>query len=316
MFRRMTLAAALTLTAFGPASGGDTTDLKAALDRALDDERHALAFYEAVMAKHGQRRPFANIVRAERRHAAALLAEYERLGLTPPTDRARSFTVPPTFREACDAAEFAEIENVRIYDELLPAVTDERVRDVFRNLRGASQERHLPAFRRHGSGWHVVTAPTPAQTAQAARAQRARETLFATLLGRLGAVVAKDGPAAAIAVCRDEAPRIAAKVGKTEGVRLGRTSWKLRNPANTGPGWLSLVRHERPETPRLLADRTGRLGVVTPIRVAASCLACHGEKESIAPDVRARLGKLYPDDRAIGFKAGDLRGWFWVEVGR
>ena len=34
--------------------------IQQALDRAIGDERHAIAFYTAVMAKHGGRRPFPN----------------------------------------------------------------------------------------------------------------------------------------------------------------------------------------------------------------------------------------------------------------
>jgi hypothetical protein len=30
--------------------------------------------------------------------------------------------------------------------------------------------------------------------------------------------------------------------------------------------------------------------------------------------VRAELDELYPHDRAVGYRTGDLRGWFWVEV--
>jgi hypothetical protein len=76
------------------------------LDAALDDERHAFAFYRAVMAKHGERRPFSNIIRAEQRHESALLRQYQRLGLTPPANRwtAHAFDVPATFAAACDAS--------------------------------------------------------------------------------------------------------------------------------------------------------------------------------------------------------------------
>jgi hypothetical protein len=31
-------------------------------------------------------------------------------------------------------------------------------------------------------------------------------------------------------------------------------------------------------------------------------------------DVRQALLQRYPEDRAIGYAEGDLRGWFWVEV--
>lgn len=36
------------------------------------------------------------------------------------------------------------------------------------------------------------------------------------------------------------------------------------------------------------------------------CAACHGT--SIAPEVQARIAALYPDDRATGFRPGELRG--------
>ena len=44
------------------------------------------------------------------------------------------------------------------------------------------------------------------------------------------------------------------------------------------------------------------------------CLQCHGKVDDLAPEVRDVLAKNYPQDRATGFAAGDLRGWFWVEV--
>lgn len=36
----------------------------------------------------------------------------------------------------------------------------------------------------------------------------------------------------------------------------------------------------------------------------AACLACHGEKDSRPEFIKEK----YPDDRAYGFKKGDLRG--------
>ncbi len=130
-------------------------ELRSALDEALDDERHAIAFYEAVMGRYGRRRPFANIVNAERRHADALLAQYQRLGLDVPADRWAHTTieVPASFRDACAASADAEVRNVAIYDRLLavardPDLGDPAVLNVFERLRWASQERHLPAFKR------------------------------------------------------------------------------------------------------------------------------------------------------------------------
>jgi hypothetical protein len=123
------------------------------------------------------------------------------------------------------------------------------------------------------------------------------------------------GPAAAIDACRVEAPALAAAQSR-DGVRLGRTSHRLRNPANAGPAWASAVLDDYLNAPEARAGRVvgiapGRLGWVEPILTQPLCVACHGE--AIAPAVTAALVELYPTDRAVGFKPGELRGVFWVE---
>lgn len=116
---------------------------------ALDDERKAEATYAAVIAKFGPVRPFSNIVEAERRHAAALIRQLERLGIEVPPNRwTEQITVPDTLAEACADAVRDEIENIALYDRLIPRITDLAARRVMENLQAASRERHLPAFRR------------------------------------------------------------------------------------------------------------------------------------------------------------------------
>lgn len=316
------LAAALVLSAAASvsllASQPGTADLREALDRAIDDERHAIAFYTAVMEKHGQRRPFSNIINAERRHEAALLAQYARLNLEPPTNRwpDHEFEVADSFAEVCDASAVAEVRNGRIYDELIADCDDPAVRDVFERLRWASVERHLQAFRRHGSGWAAIDADTLDERQQAQRkaAAGAQQALFGSLFAELSAAMEEGRPSAAIDVCATRAPEIAGEVSREHGVRIGRTSFKLRNPANTAPVWADLAIDDRPAEPMYFADDTGRLGALTPIRLAASCLQCHGSGDDIAPETRAALSRRYESDRATGFAEGDLRGWFWVEV--
>jgi rubrerythrin len=289
-----------------------------ALARALDDERHAIAFYAAVIEKHGERRPFTNIIDAERRHAGSLLRQFERLGLEVPTNRwaEREFDVPDDFRQLCDEAVASEIRNVRLYDDLIAATDDPQVRRVFERLQAASRERHLPAFARHGSGWRPVDSAdlSPEQREQRERAERAREALFGALMGELSQAMAEGGAAQAIEVCAERAPEIADEISRKRGVEIGRTSWKLRNPDNAPPAWAELVLGDRPERATFLVDRTGRLGALLPIRVMANCLACHGSREELAPGVAERVAELYPHDEATGFEAGDLRGWFWVET--
>jgi hypothetical protein len=123
------------------------------------------------------------------------------------------------------------------------------------------------------------------------------------------------GPAQAIDACRVRAPEIA-EARSRDGVRVGRTSHRLRNPANVGPHWVRPILEAYVDDPSDRAPRTvslpdGREGYVEPIPVQPLCLTCHGE--NLAPEVASRIVELYPEDRAVGFHVGDLRGVFWIE---
>ena len=134
------------------------------------------------------------------------------------------------------------------------------------------------------------------------------------LMGALGAALA-EGPVNAVEVCRVTAPALASASGSA-GVRLGRASDRLRNPANAAPAWVApllaaYLDGSRPREPHAVALEAGRHGYVEPIGIKPMCLTCHGE--AIPPEVAARIDALYPEDRARGYAVGDLRGVFWVE---
>ena len=131
----------------GPALANDD---RTALLAALDDEYKAIATYEAVIAEHGDVRPFINIVEAERRHASRAMAEMDRLGIAYPAANPYSgkLQAPATVLEACEQGREAEIENIALYDRILPSISDESVRSTLTDLQWASRERHLPAFER------------------------------------------------------------------------------------------------------------------------------------------------------------------------
>ncbi len=168
------------------------------------------------------------------------------------------------------------------------------------------------------AGWRSLAAGArePRQTQQLAQASAAREALFGGLLGELSAQLAAVGPAGAIGVCKEAAPRLAAEVGAAHGVRIGRTSERLRNPGSKAPAWFPKVAADPGHAtgPATAVHEDGRLGVSFPIRVALPCLACHGTPADLGPGVSDALARDYPHDRATGYKLDDLRGWFWVEV--
>lgn len=124
----------------------------------------------------------------------------------------------------------------------------------------------------------------------------------------------QSGPAAAIDACRVKAPQIAAAVS-VDGVQVGRTSQRLRNPDNAGPDWVDDVLKKWQAQGKFEAEivplTDSRTGYAEPILVAPLCLTCHGE--SLPSGAADRIRALYPEDRATGYQAGDLRGAFWVE---
>lgn len=123
------------------------------------------------------------------------------------------------------------------------------------------------------------------------------------------------GPVHAISACRVQAPEIA-KALTQDRIILGRTSHRLRNPANSSPEWVSPILaayadNSADRAPRVVPLPGNRLGYVEPILLQALCLTCHGDV--LASDVASRINELYPEDRAVGFSVGDLRGVFWIE---
>lgn len=51
-----------------------------------------------------------------------------------------------------------------------------------------------------------------------------------------------------------------------------------------------------------------------PILLQAQCMACHGPKSVIGDKNLAFIRELYPEDRAVNFNPGDLRGMWRIEV--
>ena len=159
----------------------------------------------------------------------------------------------------------------------------------------------------------------PAWSSAIRRAEDAGAAFQKALQGRLAAALSQGGAAGAIEVCATEGPRIAAEVSAASDVKMGRTSDRLRNPANVPPAWartfVLLSAGEKAAAVKPLAvDLGGELGVLLPVGVKAACLGCHGPSASTQPKVKEALAARYPKDQAVGYAEGDLRGFLWVEV--
>ncbi len=162
----------------------------------------------------------------------------------------------------------------------------------------------------------------PSDPADAARAEAAMNDLGGRLKTALTAKMQADGPVAAVGFCREEAPKIAAAVAAERGLRVGRTALRHRSPANAPTRWQeevleAFVERATGAPPASLSWASRQDGVYRQARgiaTEAACLTCHGS--GIAEPVRAAIAASYPQDRATGFSEGELRGMFWVEIGK
>lgn len=115
---------------------------------AVYDEFHAYEAYLKIIEKFGNQQPFNNILEAEKQHYSMLIDLMEKYQIEIPiNDWAEKIVVPNTFQEACELGVASEIENIRMYDNLVSFTTQEDVKDVLYRLQAASYNNHLPAFR-------------------------------------------------------------------------------------------------------------------------------------------------------------------------
>lgn len=124
-----------------------TTAQADALRTALAVERYSYASYQQVLSDFGGVRPFDNIAPAEQQHVDAIKTLFTRYALAIPAD-ATGVTSYASVPLACVAAAANEQQLVSTYDQLIAVTTQADILFVYRNLRSASLDNHLPAFTR------------------------------------------------------------------------------------------------------------------------------------------------------------------------
>jgi hypothetical protein len=173
-------------------------------------------------------------------------------------------------------------------------------------------------------GLAAVPALADSAADRVAESRAAVKDFAGKLKGELVAAIKAGGPVKALSACNLRAPMVASAISEKKGWRVARTSLKVRNPGNQPDAWERMVlerfeaRKGAGEDPKAMefhevvtegGKKVFRYMKAIPT-AAKPCLACHGT--AIAPEVAAVLDDLYPDDRARGFKAGDIRGAFTI----
>ena len=166
--------------------------------------------------------------------------------------------------------------------------------------------------------WRIADAPADLRPL-VSRADLIVISLQDELLRELARGFNEGGPRFAINSCHVDVVGVTRRIARQEGVTAGRTSDRLRSPANTPRPWAApLVAANAGRRARdvdgFVVDLGDAVGVLRPMAQRSICASCHGPADKFDPAVRSALRERYPVDRAIGFRQGDIRGWFWVEM--
>lgn len=171
----------------------------------------------------------------------------------------------------------------------------------------------------------ATTPATPDKAALVEDAKTAIKTLGMTLQGELKLAMKNGGPINALDVCNTKAPEIAKAVSTEKDMAVSRVSLKNRNAvAGKANDWQEAIlkdfesRKAGGEKPDTLAyadivktdDGKQEFRFMKAIPTGGLCLSCHGTE--VKPEVSAKIKELYPEDKATGYKEGDLRGAFLV----
>ena len=174
----------------------------------------------------------------------------------------------------------------------------------------------------------VTTAPVALSTEiQDAAIQRGKAIVaetFSLLSSNLQSAIQQGGVSNALPYCSLAAAPLTAEMASKHGVSIRRVTHKPRNPAGRADATELVVLHhfETAVTgtnlpPPVVTNLTvNTVTFFSPIVLNNElCLKCHGELGTdISTENAAVIQRLYPHDEATGFKLGQLRGAWRIDI--
>ena len=137
------------------------------------------------------------------------------------------------------------------------------------------------------------------------------------ILGKnLMAAIQKEGTIAALKFCNSNAYSLTDSMSILHNASIKRVSDKPRNKNNSAnaeelkyiASFKTMLLNEQKVQP-FVKDHGDKVTFYAPIITNGMCLQCHGglEKE-IKPIVFTAIKRLYPEDKAVGYAANEVRG--------
>jgi glutamyl/glutaminyl-tRNA synthetase len=122
----------------------------------------------------------------------------------------------------------------------------------------------------------------------------------------------------ALSFCNSKALFLTDSISNSLNFKLKRVSDNIRNHLNVAePNEIAYIKilkenikNGLPLTPKIISGNGEKKGLY-PIVTNSVCTQCHGNEKDINPEVLNKIKKLYPGDKAIGYKENEIRG-LWV----
>lgn len=138
------------------------------------------------------------------------------------------------------------------------------------------------------------------------------------LLQNVSQAIEEGGTDYAVMFCSLEAIPITDSLSNQFGYYIQRLSDKNRNPMNAITEEIDRMAWEKVQKEKMSFLYQAENDVAyyyKPITLAMpTCLKCHGAPEDISESTRKILSQKYPEDKATGYKQGDLRGIWKMKI--
>ncbi|MBT8380249.1 MAG: DUF3365 domain-containing protein [Ignavibacteria bacterium] len=124
----------------------------------------------------------------------------------------------------------------------------------------------------------------------------------------------------AVSICSDTAQMLTNNFGLQKGIFVKRVSFNNRNSNNFPDEYEKKILNrfsamhndgkldQTTESIEIVEGGAMYLRYMKPILIQAECLNCHGSGTQISPEIKKLISEKYPNDKAINYKVGDLRG--------
>ncbi len=171
-----------------------------------------------------------------------------------------------------------------------------------------------------------VSPPLPAAEPSTEALVKESRLYAGQLLGQVSDALAREyklsGPLRSVVVCKYVVPELSSAISRQTGMRVTRVSLKVRNPLIGMPDAFETrllkqfdqraAKGERPEKIEhwevVREDEQRYFRYMKAIPVKDFCLACHGPRASISTALKAKLQSEYPNDQAVDYRVGQIRG--------